>query len=168
MKEEIWKDVPEYEGLYQVSDWGKVKSLKFQKERILKLTSDCNGYYHCSLWSNGNRKTFTVHILVAIAFLNHKPNGYNIVVDHINNLKIDNRLENLQLISHRENISKDRKGGSSRYVGVYWHKAANKWHAKIGVEGKQKHLGYFFNEIEAAQAYKYALNKQSKNYYKLS
>ena len=117
---EIWKDIESYEGLYQVSSLGRVKSLKYNKQRILKTPSDAYGYSVCNLSLNGKQKIFKVHKLVAIAFLNHTPNGHNMVVDHINNLKIDNRLENLQLTSQRENTSKDKKKGSSKYVGVYW------------------------------------------------
>lgn len=154
---EIWKNIESYEGLYQVSNLGRVKSLKYNKQRILKTPSDAYGYSVCNLSLNGKQKIFKVHKLVAIAFLNHTPNGHNMVVDHINNLKIDNRLENLQLISQRQNTSKDRKGCSSKYVGVYWKKRANKWCAHIMIDGKQKHLGYFTNEIKAAETYKNAL-----------
>ncbi len=169
MKEEIWRDVEGYEGIYQVSNWGRVKSLAresyngkgyyIQKERILKTPANSSGYYCCNLCLNGKLKSFRVHVLVAIAFLNHSPNGHKVVIDHINNVKTDNRLENLQLISNRENTSKDRKGGSSEYVGVYWCKRYNKWHARIKINGERKHLGYFFNEIQAAEAYQLALNK---------
>ena len=47
---------------------------------------------------------------------------HKLVVDHINNDPLDNRLENLQLISHRYNLSKDKKGGSSKFTGVSWDK----------------------------------------------
>lgn len=154
---EVWRDIKGYEGYYQVSSCGRVKSLKYNKEKILKLSQDGGGYYHCDLYLNGNQKTIKVHKLVAIAFLGHKPNGMKIVVDHINNVKTDNRLENLQLISHRKNLSKDKKGYSSQYVGVTWYKPTSKWKAQIGINGKKKHLGLFSNELQAAQAYQLAL-----------
>jgi ribosomal protein L15E len=72
-----------------------------------------------------------------MAFLNHTPCGYKIVVDHIdNNIKTDNRLENLQLITQRENVSKDIKNTSSKYIGVCWHKKAKKWRSSIQINGK--------------------------------
>lgn len=161
---EIWKDVPEYEGVYQVSSLGRVKSLEREdslgrqvKEKILKTSPDGVGYCVCTLYFNSNQKTIKVHQLVAIAFLDHKPNGYQAVVDHIDNDKLNNKVENLQIISPRENLSKDRKGGSSQYVGVYWHKASNKWLAQILINGKNKYLGLFTNELQAAQAYQTAL-----------
>lgn len=157
MKKEVWKDVKGYEGSYQVSNFGRVKSLKYNKQRILKLTSDRNGYYRCSLWLKGNQKRFKVHILVAMSLLGHIPDGHKIVVDHVDNDKSNNRLENLQLISQRENTSKDKKGYSSQYVGVTWHKATSKWVSRIVIEGKSKYLGLFTNEIEAAEAYQSTL-----------
>ncbi len=156
---EIWKDIKGYEEIYQVSNLGRVKSLKYNKQRILKTPANGSGYYHCNLCSKGKPKRFNVHQLVAMAFLNHKPDGIKIVVDHVDNNKSNNRLENLQLISHRQNTSKDKKGGSSEHIGVCWDKANSKWVSYILINGKQKHLGRFSNEIEAAKAYQLALNK---------
>jgi hypothetical protein len=165
---EIWKDIPGYEGIYQVSDMGNVKSLSREvlrngkypiiiKEKILKPPANSHGYLVVILCNNGLKKTMKVHTLVAMAFFNHKPNGtHKIVVDHINNNKLDNRLVNLQLISQRENSSKDKKGGTSKYVGVR-SSAINKWRAEIYINGKLKHLGYFTDEYEAHLAYQKAL-----------
>lgn len=94
---------------------------------------------------------------MAISFLGHKSNGHRLVVDHINNIPSDNRLENLQIITHRKNSSKDRKGGSSKFVGVYWDKQMSKWRARIYLKGKSKHLGLFDSEKEAANAYQLVL-----------
>ncbi len=148
-----WKDIPDYEGLYQVSTDGRVKSLR--KNLILKTNLDRWGYPRITL----RGKTFRVHLLMAMTFLGHKPKGTsNLVCDHINNIKSDNRIENLQLIPHRENVSKDRKG-SSKYTGVTWCKHWNKWVAGIRVKGKRKFLGYFIDEYEAHLAYQEAKNK---------
>lgn len=164
---EIWKDIPGYEGLYQVSSLGRVKSLpkewvssivRKHNGKILKASNSgiTGGYIHVVLSCDSNKKTYKVHQLVAMAFLNHKPNGYKIVVDHINNIKTDNRLENLQLISQRENVSKDRKG-SSKYTGVYCDKNVNKWRSTIVINGKTKYLGTFDTEEEASKYYQDAL-----------
>jgi NUMOD4 motif./AP2 domain./HNH endonuclease. len=153
---EIWKDISGYEGYYQVSNLGNVKSLgntKDRKERILKPKSGANGRYRVNLCVNNQRKDSLIHQLVAIAFLNHKPCGFDIVVDHINNNKSDNRLVNLQLITQRENSNKDRKGESSKYRGVTWDKKANRWLSQIQINGKKVYLGRFKNESEASQAY---------------
>jgi hypothetical protein len=137
---EIFKDIPNYEGIYQVSNLGRVKSLKLNKEKILKLSIDGQGYLKVNLFDEGRRSTKNVHQLVAIVYLNHMPCGSKIVVDHINCDKLNNRLENLQLISQRENLSKDKKG-SSKYTGVSWHKQKSKWQSQIIINGKYKYLG---------------------------
>jgi hypothetical protein len=165
---EIWKDIPGYEGIYQVSNMGNVKSLSREKlhkgkypittnEKILKPLANSHGYLLVVLCNNGLKKTMKVHTLVAMAFFNHKPNGtHKIVVDHINNIKTDNRLVNLQLISQRENTSKDKKS-TSQYTGVCWAKSNNKWTASININNKVKKLGYFTDEYEAHLAYQKAL-----------
>jgi hypothetical protein len=162
--EEIWKELPSYEGIYEVSNLGNIKSLsriKFNKgkfpfickEKILKLGKDTNGYYSVSLYKNGKIKTSNPHRLMAIAFLGHKPCGLKLVVDHINNNPLDNRLENLQIITNRENASKDRKNGTSKYTGVSWDKERNKWTVRFKINGKNLFLGYFLNEEEASEVY---------------
>jgi len=169
---EIWKDIPNYEGLYQVSNLGRVKSLgrivirgrkskQYKKENILKYRysgREFNKYVSVALFKNGKRSDKKVHQLMAVAFLNHKPDGHKIVVDHINNIPNDNRLENLQLITNRENLSKD-KNGSSKYVGVRWDKERNKWASQICINGKQKFLGRFKEEIDAHLAYQNKLKE---------
>lgn len=166
---EIWKDIPDFEGYYQVSNLGNVKSLSrtilgkndtstLLKEKMLKFSTSTNGYYQVILSKNSNRKIFKVHSLVAICFLNHIPDGtHNIVIDHINEIKTDNKLENLRLIGHRENVSRSIKNSTSTYVGVSWSKNAKKWISQITIEGKTKYLGLFDNEKEANKKYLEAL-----------
>jgi len=164
---EIWKDIKGYEGHYQVSDLGRVKRIgqrvmtargfyKQVRERILRQTN-LNGYLKVGLCKNGKSNNQLVHILVANAFLDN--NNYNgKVVDHINNNKKDNRLLNLQVITQRENSSKDRDG-VSKYTGVAWHKHDKKWQSSIVIDGKQIYLGQFDNELRASIAYQFALNQ---------
>jgi len=173
MNKEIFKDIPGYEGFYQVSNIGNVKSLeryapfkngkKLIKERIIKHSINSNGYYQLHLYKEGEIKFFLIHMLVAITFLNHIPDGTTkTVIDHINNNPLDNRVSNLQLITHRQNISKSKKG-TSKYTGVSWYKPYNKWKASITIYGKLKHLGYFTSEIDAHEAYQKALNQFNNN-----
>lgn len=166
---EIWKDIPNYEGMYQCSNLGRIKSLPriisnnlrsyLSKEIIRKPNLGYRGYFRIVLHKDGINKDYAIHQLVAMAFLNHSPNGHNVVVDHINNDKIDNRLSNLQLISHRENGSKDkfRLNKSSKYVGVSFENCTKKWKAVICINKKNKSLGRFKTEIEAHEAYQKAL-----------
>lgn len=158
---EIWKDIPEYEGLYQVSNLGRVKSLPkklnnryssyITKEKILKLVLDDYGYYLVGLYKNRLGKNKRVHQLVAMAFLNHSPCSFKLVVDHIDGNPSNNNVENLQLLSNRENTSKGYKNKSSRFRGVCWHKIREKW---IATGINRKYLGYFNSEIEAFNAVK--------------
>lgn len=96
MKQEIWEDIKEYEGLYQVSNFGRVKS----KRKILK-PRDCKGYYIVGLCKNGKRKNFRINRLVAQAFIPN-PNNYP-CVNHINGIKTDNKVENLEWCTYSYN-----------------------------------------------------------------
>jgi hypothetical protein len=152
---EIWKDIPGYEGSYQISSLGRVKSTVLKDEKIMKLKLCKKGYYEIHLTKNKKAKTFRIHQLVAFTFLNHTPNGQKTVVDHINNDKLDNRVENLQLISNRENCSKDvnKVKTTSKYIGVSFNKKTQKWVAQMRIDGKKTGLGYFKTEIEAYEKY---------------
>ena len=156
---EVFKDVPGYEGLYQVSNLGNVKSLRFRKEIILKTRKSKHGYLSVILYKYVKPKTIKVHQLVAMAFLNHTPCGFKKVVNHINFDKTDNILENLEVITHRKNTNLKHFKNSSKYVGVHWAKDANKWKCLIHVNGKQKYLGYFTDELEASNAYQKELKQ---------
>ena len=163
---EIWKTIPNYED-YQVSNLGRVKSLRFGKEKILKHSMAGN-YEKLGLNKLKKAKTFKVHKLVAIAFLNHKQRGMFEVVNHINFNKTDNRLCNLEIVSARENTNKKHIKSSSKYTGVSWRKIDKKWVSQIYINGKIITLGYFNNEINASIAYENKLqdisNKKSLNY----
>jgi len=156
---EIWKELKDYEGNYEVSNFGKVKSIKFEKEIILKPRLNKSGYYYVNLWKNGKSKSINVHQLVAIAFLNHIPNRHKLVVNHINFIKTDNTVENLEVISHRKNTNKKHLTSTSKYVGVFWGNKIKKWRSAIVLNGKQIHLGTFIDELEAAKAYNNKLNE---------
>lgn len=106
--EEIWKDIEGYDGDYQVSSLGRVKSLKNGKERILKPYKLNTGYLSINLCKNGKKKASRINRLVAEAFL---PNPENLPeVDHLNDNRTDNRAENLQWISRVENNRKRQSG----------------------------------------------------------
>lgn len=153
---EIWKKIEGFEN-YEISNLGRVRSIKKGKEKILKGGIDNNGYHHITLCKNGKVKTITIHKLVAIAFLNHIPNGFEKVVNHINFIKTDNRLENLEIVTTRENTNLKHLKSSSEFVGVYWCRRYKKWRSQIVINGKQRHLGYFINEAEAGEMYEIAL-----------
>lgn len=94
---EIWLDIAGYEGAYQVSDLGSVRS----KNRILKGSPGSNGYLTVGLHKGTSQKTFPIHFLVAQAFLGSRPSGLQI--NHINAVKSDNRLVNLEYCTPSKN-----------------------------------------------------------------
>jgi hypothetical protein len=171
---EIWKEIIGYEGLYEVSNYGNIKSISrtitkgnityVTKDKLLKQSVDTVGYPYVNLSDYKKQKTFRVHQLVAIAFLNHTPNKYDgLLVDHIDGDKLNNHLSNLQLVTNRKNSSKDRKNKTSKFTGVSWHKQSNKWLAQVRKNNKVEYLGVFEKEEEAAIAYLNSL--QSKRMY---
>jgi hypothetical protein len=157
---EIWKDVQGYEGRYLISNTGKLKSIINNREILMNGSISNKGYLQYSLsWKLKNKKNnYSSHQLVAQAFLGHKICGMNLVVDHINDNKLDNRVENLQIVTNRFNSYKTQGVYSSKYKGVCWHKDRNKWKADININGKLKYLGSFDIEHEAHLAYQNALN----------
>ena len=155
---EIWKDVLDYDGLYKVSNKGRIKSLKYNKEIILKQHIGGIGYSSINLCKDGKSIKRRIHQLVAESFLGHIRCGHTLIVDHINDIKTDNRLENLQIITQRENTCRTQGKYSSKYKGVSFYKKTNKWVAHISINKKIKHLGYFKNEHEAHLTYLKALN----------
>ena len=105
--EEIWKDVRGYEGLYAVSNWGRVKSLgndKSRKEKILRLSKYGRGYLKVNLWKEGKRTTYIVHRLVLSTF-SPVENMDELDVNHIDEVKTNNNLNNLEWCTHKENIN---------------------------------------------------------------
>jgi hypothetical protein len=98
---EIWKDILGYEGIYQVSNYGRIASLRYGF-KIRSLCKNPAGYSQVSLIVNNVKKLYLVHILVANTFL-EKPIDCT-QVDHINNIKKDNRVSNLQWITRSNNI----------------------------------------------------------------
>ena len=101
MKKEYWKPVVGYEGHYQVSNFGSVKSIKFGKEIILKQHINKGGYYYVCLLKNGKHKNYYVHRLVAQAFI---PNPYKLPqVNHKDENKTNNNVDNLEWCTNEYN-----------------------------------------------------------------
>lgn len=107
---EIWKDIKGFEGLYKISNLGRVKSLERidaighrVKEKILKLQITYDDYYRVALCKNSKVKKYSAHRLVWIAFNGPIPEGLQ--VNHINEITTDNRLSNLNLMTCKENCN---------------------------------------------------------------
>lgn len=163
---EIYKDIPGYKGYYQASNLGNIRSVdrlvdakngrsQNRKGKVLRPSTNRCGYKLVTLVVDRVRKTESVHMLVMIAWRGHVPNGKKgLSIDHINELKHDNSIDNLQLLTNRENNVKSQNRGKSKYVGVTYQ--GKKWRARITIDGVRKYLGEFLLEADAGRAY---LNK---------
>ncbi len=108
--DEIWRDIEGYEGKYQISNLGRVKSLKqlyggtyvYREKLITPIKQKYDDYHYVNLYKNGKQRHFKVHRLVAIHFLPN-PKGKR-EINHINGCKSDNRAENLEWVTPKENM----------------------------------------------------------------
>jgi len=146
---EEWVKIEDYE--YSISRNGEVRNDK--TERILKYGLLNGGYYFVILYKNGKATNYLIHRLVGKYFIPN-PNNY-LCIDHKNGNMADNSIENLRWCNHSQNNRNRKKweGTSSRFIGVSFHKQTNKWLAQCSLNGKQKHIGRYKTEIEAAEAY---------------
>lgn len=146
---EIWRTIVDYPN-YEVSSFGNVRNVT--TGRILKLGKNTHGYYDVILSNAGKRKHYTVHRLVANAFIENM-NGKN-CVDHINNNKTDNKVTNLRFATNQENNFNRsmRSDNISGAKGVTWQKKTNKWRAYIKFNNKYIHIGVYKTIEEATVA----------------
>lgn len=170
VEKEIWKDVKGYDGIYQISSIGRVKSFYSGKGKILKGSIRYDGYLFYTLYFNSIPKTVSSHQLVTMAFLNHNPCGFKKVVNHIDGNKLNNDARNLEIVTNRENNSICHRINeatySSIYVGVSWSKARRKWKSTIKIKGRNVHLGYYDIEQQAGNSYKEAVkNLENPKYF---
>lgn len=154
---EEYKDIPGYEGLYQVSNFGNVKSLNYNRTGIEKtLKSKINkstNYCEISLCKNGKMKSFAVHQLVAMAFLKHIPEKYVLTVNHIDNNKLNNNISNLEVVPVRYNTSCHKTD-----PGINWREEYKFWEVRIRINKDKIYLGSSKDKEKALQLYKRALD----------
>jgi len=162
--QEIYKDILGYEGLYQVSNLGNIKSLarawnygangnaRTKPETIMKPALSEGGYLHVPLSKDGKTKSYRVHFLVWDAFGDMSRAGLMLQVDHINGIKTDNRFENLQLLTPRENVIKHHKDKDNFCYGT--HKVGNKYAVQATINGKLRYLGIYETRMQAENVYK--------------
>jgi hypothetical protein len=142
----MFKQIEGYE--YEVSEMGEVRNMK--TGRILKPGKHRQGYSQVNLFKEKKQIMFKVHRLVAMTFLENS-NQYP-DVDHKNNIKSDNRVENLQWCSHSQNRQNTplRKDNISGVKGVY--KLKDKYKAHITIDGIRIHIGTYETIEEARDA----------------
>lgn len=164
MLTEQFKPIKDYEDHYEISNFGRVKSLfkewiiyrggiRKQPERMLKPGINSSGYYTVILCKNGNIKSHSIHHLVWDHFGDKKRNGNKLQIDHSDNNKLNNRLDNLQLLPPRGNISKSKllTKKSGLPTGVV--KNGKGFQARIWIKDKNIYLGTFPTPEEASNVY---------------
>ena len=149
---EEFRDLDLFPG-YQVSNFGRVKSLKHKEDFIMKPRLDNCGYMRIALSIAGKHKFILVHQLVAIGFLGHTPCGLTKVVNHKNKDKQYNYADNFEITTMRGNAHH----ALETVKGYFWHNYSQRWRAKISINGKMKWLGSYKTEEEARAAYLKAL-----------
>lgn len=158
---EIWKPIiykgVDYTGLYEISNYGNVIALKNNKIKI-KGKPLRNGYITTWLSFKGERIQVSTHRLVITCFLGEISD--NLVVDHINSIKTDNRLENLNLVTIRTNNSKEKAIISKTPTGVCFQKSKHKTYivSRISIKLKDYTLGHYKTLGTAAEAYQISLS----------
>ena len=154
---EIWKSISGYERYYEISNIGRVKGVeRFVKHpdggllkknvKYLKSSSNGTGYMRIMLSKDGLRKEYYVHRLVMEAFVGKN----SLHINHKNGIRDDNRLENLEYVTIREN---QHKRNLNRTLPLGVQKVRNKYRAIIGINGKNVHLGYFDTAENASIAF---------------
>lgn len=160
---EEWRDIKGFEGLYQISSHGRVRSLARTikrrnriaqiQTRILRQYKNKFEYWNVDLKNDKIINKCRIHRLVAKTFI---PNPLNLqFVDHIDRNKHNNHISNLRWCSKSQNQQNVAKtlNKSSTYKGVYYNMSRNRYHTNIRINDKQSFIGSYDNEVEAAEAY---------------
>jgi hypothetical protein len=140
-------------------DWNKGNAVKIEEIDFTKIKLHPKGYRCIGvLVKDIGVKKILVHQIIASVFLNHQINGLKLVVDHINSDKTDNRINNLRIVTNRENVSKELAIKTGLPTGVSFIKNKNRFKSEIYINRKRIYLGCFKDSILASQAYQNALN----------
>lgn len=169
---EIWQSIAGYDGLYEVSNLGRVRSkertirqkngrVRHFPEVVLKPIKIKSGYFGINLYSNGVIKQHKLHRVVAAAFIGVS----DLPIHHKDHNKANNSADNLCYVTNAENTAfyynEIRGGKSSKFTGVYYSKNRKKWAAEVRECGKSKYIGLFDTEA-AAMCYRAIYLSKSK------
>jgi len=170
---EVWRTIPGFEGLYEASNKGRIRGLKRVvatihrstrapmtrtiRARVFRNQLRSIGYYFVKLSNAKIKYLMYVHRLIALTFLGPDERSVN----HKNGIKTDNRIENLEYLTHRENIIHYHSQIRKRKLptGVYKHPRSNLYFALIRINGVLKNLGTNKTIDEASQAYQDAKSR---------
>ena len=150
---EVWRSISGYLN-YQVSNIGRVRNT--DTGHIMLNQMNPHGYYKINLTKDRDKKTYTIHRLVAQEFVPKPEAGHKLVVDHIDRNKLNNQVSNLRYVSYSQNnINSGKRSGitTSKYKGVSWNTRCRKWRAKLKKDRLEIYLGSYDNEVDAARAY---------------
>ena len=159
-----FKQIPGFSS-YRINRLGQVWSDKSNK--ALKAVDTHYGYLAVSLTNDeGKQKVIRVHQLLAMVFLGHKRDGHNIVVDHINGNKLDNRLENLKLVTNRENLSKDKYKikASKLPLGISYNRNGYLFKKWLGDRYYQWYLSDLEQAVEMKELFEYLVDTDGLEY----
>ena len=176
--QEIWKDIKGYEGLYQVSNFGNVKSLerrvnscnggRNKKEKYIISTDNGNGYKIVGLSKKHKRKNYYVHRLVAEAFIKNE-NNFN-EINHLDYNRSNNNVENLEWIDRKSNVQYSVKNRPDYTKSTKWYgkyitkdKRYNLFYVRIYYKKEKIYLGTFKDITEAMKVRDEFLERIKKN-----
>lgn len=150
---ENFKDIPNYEGLYSISNTGIIKDVI--KNKLVNAHDNGKGYLKASLVNKeGYRKYWYVHKLVILTFNGFEKDKH---VDHIDGNRQNNNITNLRYVTPRQNVQKGRfKNPASKLIGVA--KDGVRWRSTITIDKVRYFLGRFDSDVEGHNAYIKALN----------
>lgn len=151
-------NVRDFEGLYVVTDEGKVYATRTGKE--IKGVMNKSGYLQLNLRKNGVKTTARVHQIVYYSFNRNRSKSDNLVIDHIDGNKMNNALSNLRKITTRQNTARAKTNKYGRGVVFYPH--IEKYGANIQFGKTRYFLGVYETQEQAAQAYRDALTKHKE------
>lgn len=169
---EVWKSIKGYEGIYEVSNMGRIRTYRKKDgwvgykatdtPRLMSVISHGNGYLYVTLSKDSKTENRYVHRLVAEAFIGAIPQGH--VINHLDYDKTNNCADNLEIVTQKENVGhsrskmcKPRKRNANAYI--CFRKRINKYEVTV----RRKYLGHF-ETLEEARSVRDAYIKEI-NYY---